>query len=67
MLIRVCSEERHWRVMHPDRPESLSFHDGTVAFDFADAMARTLHEQTGQACAVRVEVSEAYVDTVCYG
>lgn len=67
MLIRVCNEERHWRVMHPNRMESLSFHDGSVAYDFADAMARELHSQTGQACAVRVEVSTGYVDTVRYG
>lgn len=67
MLIRVCNEERRWRVMHPDRRESLSFHDGSVAFDCANAMARELHEQTGKACAVRVEVSDAYVDTVRYG
>ena len=67
MLIRICNEAHQWRVLHPKCGQSLPFHDGTVAFDFADAMARELHEQTGEACSVRVEVSEAYVDTVRYG
>lgn len=67
MLIRVQSEQRHWRVLHPQKSESVSFHDGCAAFDFADALARDLHQQTGQSCAVRVEVSDSFVDAVQYG
>ena len=67
MFIRVQSEERHWRVLHPDQAESIAFHDGSAAFDFADALAREFHARTGEPCGVRVEVSDAFVDTVSYG
>jgi len=67
MLIRVQNEQRHWRVLHPQKTETVSFHEGTAAFDFADALARELHARTGQACAVRVETPHSYVDTVRYG
>ena len=67
MLIRIQNEQRQWRVLHPQKPESVSFHDGSAAFDFADALARELHTRTGQSCSVRVEVSDAFVDTVLYG
>lgn len=67
MLIRIQNEQRQWRVLHPQKPESVSFDDGSAAFDFADALARELHTRTGQSCSVRVEVSDAFVDTVRYG
>lgn len=67
MLIRVQNEQRQWRVLHPQKTESVLFGEGIAAFDFADALARDLHARTGQACAVRVETSDSYVDTVRYG
>lgn len=67
MLVRVCNEQQQWRVLHPQRVESLSFHQGRTAFDVADALARELHELTGEECAVRVETHDAYVDAVRYG
>ncbi len=67
MLIRVQNEQRHWRVVHPRKADSVAFREGSAAFDFADALARELHAETGQPCAVSVEVSNTCVETVRYG
>lgn len=67
MLIRIQSDERYWSVQYPQRMESVRFHNGATAFDFADALAREHHERTGEPIAVRVEVGDAHVDTSRYG
>jgi len=67
MLIRVQSQQQQWRVLHSQQAEAVSFRKGSAAFDFADAMAREFHARTGQPCAVRVEVSDTFVDAVSYG
>jgi len=67
MYIRVCSEQRQWRVLHPHRSDSVAFHEGRVAYDFADALARELHESTGLACSIRVEAEGAHVVAARYG
>jgi len=67
MLILVQSHERQWRVVHPLRAESVFFRDGSMAFDFAEALAREHHAETGEACGVRVEAGESFVDAVWHG
>jgi len=67
MLILVQNHERQWRVVHPLRTESVFFRDGCMAFDFADALAREHHAETGQVCGVRVEANDHFVDAVQYG
>ncbi|MDY0954186.1 MAG: hypothetical protein ACN6RH_15975 [Stenotrophomonas rhizophila] len=67
MLIRLQLEHRLWRVLHPDKLESFRFHDSAKAFDFADALARLHHTETGRRSSVRVEASGAYVEAVRYG
>lgn len=62
MLIRVQQRERQWRVVHPEKAEAPTFHDGCAAFDFAAALAKEQHARSGESCAVRVEVCDAYVD-----
>jgi len=54
-------------VLHPDKLESFRFHDSAKAFDFADALARLHHTETGRRSSVRVEASGAYVEAVRYG
>jgi hypothetical protein len=67
MLIRLQLDERLWRVVHPDKPEGLRFRNSAIAFDFADALARLHHADTGQRSAVRVEASGAGIEAVSYG
>jgi len=67
MLIKVQHRERGWQVVHPAKPTAIAFHEGAVAFDFADALAREHHAETGHSSAVRVEVLEAAVEAVRYG
>lgn len=67
MLIRLQLEHRLWRVLHPDKLESFRFNDSAKAFDFADALARLHHAETGRRSSVRVEASGAYVEAVRYG
>jgi len=54
-------------VVHPDKPDGLRFRNSAIAFDFADALARLHHADTGQRSAVRVEASGACVEAVSYG
>lgn len=67
MMIKVQCQDHRWHVIHPTRPDPVSFDDGAVAFDFADILARARHAETGQACAVRVVAMDAFVDAVRYG
>lgn len=67
MVIRVQCKDRRWQVIHPLRAAPIGFASGAVAFDFADALARAHHDQTGQFSAVRVEALGAFVDAVRYG
>lgn len=66
MMITVKCEDRRWRVIHPTHPEPIGFANGATAFDFADALAREHHAETGLASAVRVEALDAFVDAVRY-
>lgn len=67
MMITVRCQDSHWHVIHPGRADPVAFADGAVAFDFADALAREHHADTGLASAVRVEALDAFVDAVQYG
>lgn len=67
MLIRLQLEQQQWRVLHPDRLESVCFQDSAKAFDFADALARLHHAETGQCSSVQVEAIGSHVEAVRYG
>jgi len=67
MLIKVQCQDQNWQVIHPTRPDPIAFASGATAFDFADALAREHHAETGVASAVRVEALENFLDAVRYG
>jgi hypothetical protein len=67
MMFKVQCQDRRWRVVPPDLTPPTDFACGAVAFDFANALAREHHAQTGTSSAVRVEVQDAFVDAVRYG
>lgn len=67
MLIRLQLDQCLWRVLHPEKAMPLRFRDSAKAYDFADALARLHHADTGQRSAVRVEAGGACVEAVSYG
>lgn len=67
MMIKVQHQDSQWNVIPPGDNAPVAFDNGASAFDFADALAREHHAETGDSSAVRVEVENAFVDAIHYG
>jgi hypothetical protein len=67
MMITVQHHEQQWQVVPPGEHDAVAFTSGASAFDFADALAREHHAETGSSSGVRVEVENVSVEAVHYG
>ena len=67
MWMKVQGQDHHGQVIHPTGPDPTAFAGGATAFDFADALAREHHAETGVVSAGRVEALENFLDAVRYG